>query len=219
MLIPRQALSTVLFAAKDATRHAINGVWIERDADGVPRCVATDGRRLAVVTWTEPDPADYPPIKGVDPTTRNPDGFSTLLPTADVRTILKAIPKSRTKPILEYVALDEAASSKNGIHLGVTDIESSQVWDILPLEGSFPRWQSAIDAPTSSDVTIRINARLLEDACKLARKFPNLDDGTSIVDLTIQPAADGPSRRPLRINIRNPEIGELKCIIMPCGPG
>ncbi len=215
MLIPRQALSTVLFASRESTRYAMQGILIERDADGVARCVATDGSRLAIVTWTEPDPADYPSIKGVDPTTRKPDGFSAILSRDDVRRLLKAIPKSRNKPILEYVALDEAASSKNWIVLGVTDLEHPQTWNILPLEGSFPRWQDVVPVEHSGLRSIRVNARFLADACALARKFPNDYGDRCIVDLTIDPAESGPSPKPLRVDIGG-EAGKLTCIIMSC---
>lgn len=216
MLIPRQALSAVLCASKEALRYAINGVLVERDADGVAHCVATDGHRLAVVTWPEPDPADYPPLDGVDPASRNPDGFSTILSSMHVHMLLKAIPKSRNKPILEYVALDEAASSPNGVLCTVTDLESVQTWNLQPLTGSFPPWCDVVPVPRSGLATIRIDARSLADACALAHKFPD-ETGKAIVDLTIDPTADGPSQRPMRIDIAG-EAGELLYVIMPCTP-
>jgi autotransporter-associated beta strand protein len=65
MLIPKQITALGKIVAKNASRYAVTSVRIERH-NGAPRALATDGHRALILTWDEPDVADYPPIEGMD---------------------------------------------------------------------------------------------------------------------------------------------------------
>ena len=45
-------------AAKDASRYAVNDVWLETEGEGAPCLVATDGRGIAVVPVGEIEPGE-----------------------------------------------------------------------------------------------------------------------------------------------------------------
>ena len=51
MLLPKAVCKLRDIATSEPTRYAIDGVLLERDADGKARAVATDGRRLIVVEY------------------------------------------------------------------------------------------------------------------------------------------------------------------------
>lgn len=215
MLVPKQALSVVSCATRESTRYAIGGVLIERDKDGVARTVATDGRRLAVVTWPECDPKDYPFLVTVDTGIRCP-GFCGVLATKDVKNLLKSLPKNSCKPALENIAIQEQVAKPGGaetFECAATDLEAEQHWTLQTIEGSFPNWQSIVPEEHPRAVRIRVNAKFLADACKLAFQFPG-EYGTPIVELTVEPESSGPSMRPLCITAEG-EAGKLTYVIMP----
>lgn len=45
--------SVLVVASTDVTRQQLCGVQLERDAEGITRAIATDGHRIAVVTYSE----------------------------------------------------------------------------------------------------------------------------------------------------------------------
>ena len=62
MLIPRSLAKLVSHTDKQSSRYALAGIQIQRESDGNPVAVATDGRRLAAIRWAEPNdgyPADF----------------------------------------------------------------------------------------------------------------------------------------------------------------
>lgn len=74
MLIPQNVFPISKIVDTDTTRYAIGGVRLERDEEG-PVAVATDGRRLIAVRWSE-DVA-YPSSVG---DVGQVQGFGTIIP-------------------------------------------------------------------------------------------------------------------------------------------
>ena len=142
MLIPKQALKFVdKIVSKEPSRYAINCALIEPNEDEV-NVVATDGKKLAVLTWT-PDalseqPADFPEIKGMDVTKHLEE--SIMLYYEDVKEILTAMPKKSTKPILQnFVAL--SANGDVEIQVGTHNLRNSKVLNLRRGEGVYPKWR------------------------------------------------------------------------------
>src|SRR5687767_2216501 len=106
MLIPSPALNVRKLATTEARRYAMNGVLVERMADGKPRMVATDGHLLGVVTWEETDAGEFPLIEGVNPAHEGKP-FRAILPTADLGGFATPSKAAKRRPILGNVALDE----------------------------------------------------------------------------------------------------------------
>src|SRR5206468_3237806 len=105
----------------DTSRYALGGVRLERDAEG-PVAVATDGKRLIAVRWSEAPGEDYP--AGVGDTT-HVDNFETIIPFKQWNEAAKLPPKRTPKPILTNVLLEE--TSANGtVRMAATDLETTK---------------------------------------------------------------------------------------------
>jgi hypothetical protein len=132
----------MLLACNDEQcRYALGGVLVERDAEGKPHAVATDGRRLHHVTWVEDDAAAMPGL-GLD--IRPRPGLAEILPAAAWKAAAKLpMPKRTPKPILQNVLLEE--STANGqVKLAATDLERSETQVVRSVEGRFPAWRDVL---------------------------------------------------------------------------
>ncbi len=173
MLIPPRIFSLVSLADKDATRYALGGVRFERDADGTARAIATDGRGLAVVTWPEDDPNEFPQVNGTDPTPR--PGFSAIIPVANCKDAAKLPPKKFIKPILENVALDETGGNWEGetpkpVTFAGTDLETGRIIEVRPLAGRYPHFLDCVPKYADHKCTrYHCDPAYLADLAKLAR--------------------------------------------------
>jgi hypothetical protein len=170
MLIPRTAFGAAKIADIASSRYALGGVQFQRSPDGSPLAVATDGRRLVALTWPEPDPAEFPPMAGLNPA---PNLAAKVIIPAKVcldagRSKLGL--KSK-KPVLHYVALDENTSTDELpagepgplVPLAATDLERIERFDSRPVNGRFPRWADCIPAYGESDISVSLDAQYLRE--------------------------------------------------------
>ncbi len=170
MLVPKNVFCISKACDTESSRYALGGVLVERDPEGNPVAVATDGRRLAVVSWTEDDGAEYP-VDGGD--AESVDGFSTIIDKSHWDEAGKAARKvaKSSKPILRNVLLEESANGK--VSLSTFDLESRRAIATRPIEGKFPKWREAIpeNRPEvnhrhflpDSEIDDRISAHMAKD--------------------------------------------------------
>lgn len=141
MFVPRSIAALATHTDPDSTRYALGAIRFERDAQGKPHAIATDGRRLLAVTWAEVEA----PAPGVD--TSRVDNFETLLPAKAIQSIAKAVkPKSSelwSKPELAYFTIEE--STANGrVNLIASNSESTSREVVNSIDGRFPRWRDVL---------------------------------------------------------------------------
>ena len=143
----------VTHAAKEHSRYAINGVLVEQQDDTLA-IVATDGRRMAVLTTPHPDAIDG-------------EG-STILPVAAIKT---AKIKARDSFIyLQYETERDATTHQRHI---ITTADGRCSISPADAVGTFPDWRSVLpktpnDAPANE---IGVNARYMADAMTLGENF------------------------------------------------
>lgn len=216
MLIPERVFPIVACAG-ESTRYALGAVHLERDAQGSPVAVATDGRRLLVVSWQEPSGEDYPDAVG---NVAQVDGFSALVPADAWKEAGKALPKKTYRPILSYVLLDE--SQVNPLLLGTTDLHSVRRFSPPAVEGRFPKWQEVI-APLillpklttgkgkpGYAVKVVVDAKMLAELLNVLAKM--LDDDSRGVTLYLPVNGDAP----LQIQATGSTVQALG-VLMPLG--
>ncbi len=135
-VIPRGVLESHRIAATEKTRFAMNGIRLERRADGKANAQATDGKRMISVTWSdESDRSDFPEVGlKTDPS----PGFVTILPQSVIEKALKVMPRKAPKPILERLAVEEEAGAGGEIKVASTDLAERTVFESRAVEGSFP---------------------------------------------------------------------------------
>ena len=149
MQIPRRVLSALTVCAdNENSRYALGGLRLERDGDKAI-AVATDGRRLMQVEWTEPD-ADGIDFGGLDVKPAADSDFArdgAILGIRDCKEIARTLkPKVRAakrKPGLEFIAMEEA-SANGTLKMAASDGEATTTRTIKTLEGRFPRWRDVI---------------------------------------------------------------------------
>lgn len=177
-------------ASDDGTRYVLNGIKIEADGSAI----ATDGHMALKIT-----PAmdcyeygkDYPVIEGMDVMGKfdksdDPKMTDTpkeklepfILPSDAVYQLLKALPRRHRLPVLEHVAIDVAATNKNGFAvLGTTDLETPQVFKPKKLDLQFPDYTKVIPGMDKTSkwkakVSVGFSIALLE---KLVRTLKSMD--------------------------------------------
>lgn len=172
MLIPSTILENVAkFASTDETRYVLNGVLVERDADGKPRAVATDGHRLMSVTWNE---------KSVDVDAVVPaEAQSFGVISADHATNAAKANKGRKGEIGALVLAEVSASvaSLKGVtgH-GATGVltPTGNATEVEKINGRFPDYRQVVPTrewlPKSEDnshyeTRVRLNPKYLASAC------------------------------------------------------
>ena len=211
MLIPKDICNVAKVAAKDETRYAIHGVNLERDADGKPWAVATDGKQLIAATWSEDPGEDFPGNLG-DPS--HVEGFKTLVPAKDFRDAAKLAAKGRllrARPILGNVLLDERATGADGTApMAGTDLESVRTAAPAKVDGTFPDWQAVIpEYDAGESVSVVINPTLLAGLLDVLAK---VDPGREpAVRLTIP----NESGRPIRLDTVGTGTVDAKAVLMP----
>ena len=178
MLIPSQIFPISKVCDVESTRYALGGVHLERDAEG-PVAVATDGRRLIAVRWSEAAAGDYPGGVG---DTAHVENFETLIPAKSWNEAAKLPPKRTSKPILANVLVEE--TSANGtVRMAATDLETTKQITPRSLEGRFPRWRDTMPKEQPGSITVRLDATYLAEVCAVLAKMVT-DDSSRGVDIT-----------------------------------
>lgn len=147
MLVPRNVFAVAKCADTSDGRYALSGVRFERDAKGKPVAVATDGKRMLAVQWTEAKPSDFPANVG---DTHHVADFATILPAKACDAARKGLGLKITKhllgikPVLENVLIEEPAV--NGVvPMATTNIHETQRSQPESLEGRFPLWRDVLN--------------------------------------------------------------------------
>ena len=222
MFLTKKALESVRLASRDDPRFAINGIRVEADGS----TVATDGHKLIRYTPAGlPGDQDAPAIDGVSMPANAPDLEPFILSADACKAIGKALPKRATLPVLAYAQLDTAATNENGhAVIGVTDLESPQVFKPAKLEGSFPKYEAVIPKPENElcfvglDVSylIQIGQTLKAQGFKRVRLSMQKDDpgrDTYVPERgTTKPA--GTEDKPVVFTAKN-EDGKATVVLMP----
>ena len=211
MLVPREVFKVSKAAAPDSTRYAVHGVLVQRDKDGTCRAVTTDGRRLALATWSDDQVReDWPPLDVGS--TRPVAGFETILPVRDWDQAGKNIPKRTNKAALKNCLVDE--TSANGkVDLVTTDCETHQALQATSIDGHFPKYQDVMpDYIVGEDaVEIGCDPKFLADAARMVGDMTN-DAECRLVRLVVPTNPD----RPFKVTARNATTGvECTNVIMP----
>ena len=208
MLIPPRILGISKLCDPESSRYALGGVRLERDKDGTPHAVVTDGRRILAVTWQEDKAQDYPSI-GLDPSPK--PGFETIIPKKVCEEAAKLPPRKTGKPILANVVIDETESNGK-VHLGATDLETDRKISPKSLEGKFPRWRDHFqDYQPHESTTMSVDCRMLAEILTVIQKSLLGDDQTKI-----NLAVPHNPRRAIIITSRDHEGVESQAVLAPC---
>lgn len=143
MLIPQHIFAVSKICDSSASRYVLGAVKLERDENGKPHAIATDGRVLIHATWNEDDHSQYPP--GVVETVEPKPGFECLVPEKQWNELLALAKKvgKCPKKILQNAVLDEV-NCNGTVSVGATDIDTARTLKIRQPEGRFPRWTDVI---------------------------------------------------------------------------
>jgi hypothetical protein len=187
-------------AAKEHSRYAINGVLVEQQDDTLA-IVATDGRRMAVLTTPHPDAIDG-------------EG-STILPTA-------AIKAAKIKARDNFINVRETTHRDGGAtrqrhKIGFIDGRCSISHDDT-INKTFPKWRDVIPVTPNDEPAdmIGVNAKYMADAMTLVSKFykrHGIKGEKASADTTAR-IYIGPANKPVTITaIADPYT--LKIVLMP----
>lgn len=167
MYIPYKLLAVAEVAATEASRYAINGVCVERDAVGKPVMIATNGHSLLSARWAETAP--NPSLFAVEQETVA--GFTTIIPRDHCLRMMKFVSKkaANDEPDCGIVVLDEVQSGEK-VLLETADGALSGRMESTPFKLQFPPWREIVPRykplPKSEDlygVRIAVNPQLLAD--------------------------------------------------------
>ena len=180
MLIPSQIFPISKICDVETTRYALSGVRLERDAEG-PVAIATDGRRLIAVRWSE-DVA-YPSEVG---DVAEVAGFETMIPKKQWDEAAKMPPKPSkylSEKALRNVLVEEP-SANGTVRMLAADREKNtkEIKATVP-QGRFPRWRDVMPKEQPGSITVRLDAAYLAEVCAVLAKMVT-NDSSRGVDIT-----------------------------------
>jgi hypothetical protein len=146
MFVPRSIAALASHTDPGSSRYALGGIRLERDSEGLPHAVATDGRRLAHVTWSDVILADRLP-SDFDP--KPVSGFETMLPTASIAAVSKAAKPGKNERYLserdqfDYFAVQEPGANGK-VELCAYNSTTVAREQTASIEGRFPKWRDVI---------------------------------------------------------------------------
>lgn len=153
MRILRNALAVATCATKGFNRYALGGVLIERVAHDTCRAVATDGRILACVQWTED--CETPRQPGW-PWSCSRAILSEQTCKAAARLAKPGKRESDNRPATRFVTMDEMNLNGRAKFTGETRC-NKQVFEAETLEGHFPNCCNVFPESSETDTTIRVD--------------------------------------------------------------
>jgi len=187
MLVPNRAFSIVKHSAAESSRYALGGIRFERDKDGSPYAIATDGRRLVAVNWQEPPVSLFPPVAGVS--LEPVDDFSTVVPVVACKDAPKLVkhPRNNPKPILEHVAIDEHGTNGR-VPIHATNLEKEVTLKPDSVEGKFPAWRDVFPRYNHANShSVRVDPACLAEILQTVREIATTRDCRGVT-LTIRDA-------------------------------
>lgn len=158
MLIPKSIQHIVNICASENTRYAVNGIHLSRDTSSADAedhrsvAVATDGRRLLIARWQEPDIGDWPDLADRGDVNTVWD-FWAIVPAKIWTEAHRSVPNG-CKPILQHVLLEErrpvkgkpSEVSQPDLTLVTTDGETVRRLTSPQSDGKFPKYQDVVPA-------------------------------------------------------------------------
>lgn len=196
MLVPKSVISELLkITYRDSSRYALDSILLERQADGSPVAVASDGQRLVAYTWQEPESH---PFKPSDAAPR--EGFSVLLSAAACKQIKswKLTTKGPRAEELNCVYVDEYSTRPQydkdtgeiseripTLAIRATDLSANYSIEDATGEGRFPKWRDCMPAERSGSVSVTLDAKLLAEIADVARKLATSEVNNGIT-LTVR---------------------------------
>lgn len=226
MLVPPQVFELHKLTNADTSRYCLGGIRFERDDNGQPVAIATDGRKLLAVQWPEPPAKKYPADK-VGLSADHKPGFETVIPAKACQKAAK-LPPRNTKTILRNVLIDETATN-GSVPMGAYDLEEAQQVRPQALEGKYVKWRDVYPRPEEEGrtVTVQLDARMLADLlttiqkasgdkdCRVKVTFhldsPDDDEGLPV------PMASRAWRNPVIVSTLASNGAKLSGVIMPYG--
>jgi hypothetical protein len=164
MLLNKASLAVAAFASDDASRPNLCGVLV--DADGTT--TATNGHCLARMSPCPLSVEDFPEIPGLPRRPGQPTLTPFILPSADAKSIAKAIPKRMAIPLLEAACLDVDFTNENGLYrIGITDLDAPQIRSGRKVEGEFPDVSQVLPKRPAA-ISIRIDVGYLKAVAAVA---------------------------------------------------
>jgi hypothetical protein len=212
MYIPYKLLAVAEVAAVEASRYALNGVCVERDAVGKPIMIATNGHSLLSARWVETEP--NPSLFAVAQETV--EGFTTIIPEDHALRMMKFVNKkaANSEPDCGVVVLDEVASGEK-IVLETADGALSGRMESTPLKLPFPAWRDVVPRykplPKNKDlhgVRIAVNPLLLADLLNAIDKAASSSRGV-ILTVPTEP------NRPILLERIGEDGEQLLGVLMP----
>jgi hypothetical protein len=220
MLTPRTVFDIHKITDAESSRYSLGGVRFERDEAGRPLAVATDGRRLMVLGWQEPDAANYP-LTAADSSARLPAGSGLLIPANDCREAAKfkvGAGLLKSKPFLGCSVIDESAADGQPVKIAASNLEKSVCDVVKQIEGRYPKWRDIVTPAVGEAVhSITVSADMLIEILEVAGKHCRLSDGTAQVVLSLD--AVEPSNRQLTITAANADGTTAYGVLMPVCDG
>jgi len=152
MLISKNHLKTRWTASKDSTRPILTTIQLRTEGDEVVS-VATDGYILSEVRDHTPAADEFPNVT---------DGIS----------ITEARVLATTAATISAAIKKNSISVLNYAHVGsdgvtVTNLEQTQQFKDVPVEGTYPRYQQLIPTSYQAKAVVTINPAYLEKLLKV----------------------------------------------------
>jgi hypothetical protein len=167
MLFDRSVFNISECAGVDHSKHLLDVVHLERDAQGNALAVTTDGKRFLVAKWKDHAKSlDYFEQSEKEANVTAVPTFETNIAIKPWDEIQKAIPKKCKKPALEHALLPETEVGKT-IPLETREDDGTvRRITAKPVEGVFPNWRESlpsynllVSSPGSNDaVRVRVPA-------------------------------------------------------------
>lgn len=163
------------FCSKEESRYTLQGIQVTPN-----ETVATDGHKLVWVSSAPFESKSFPVVQGMTAC----DTFTPfVLAKETASTVAKSIPKKTTIPVLTCAGICDALTPNEPSTrmIAVTDLQSPQVWQTVPLSGTFPNWQAVMPRWEKATSRITLNAEYLAQIAKFAAQF---NDRTHAVTLS-----------------------------------
>lgn len=120
----RFLIAALSVAAKDDTRHFLNGVFVHQLADNALRIVGTDGHRIFVVQLAQKDPIAWAQA-------------GAILPREELDRIVKYLGKGTNDVRIEFGLKHPS--------MKFIEVDGIAVFTVKPIEGTFPNYSVITD--------------------------------------------------------------------------
>jgi hypothetical protein len=213
-LLNKHNLELAKLCTKEESRYALSGIQItERET------VVTDGHILARVTFPQVDADSFPTVPGLSEGAAGAAAESFVMAKQAALDIAKAIPVGRKRgsiPILSHAILDRLTETEDGervARIGVTDLDTPQVFNSRAIPGQFPKVDLVCPKRQDARFKVSFDLRLLIPLLQQMNSFLK-SERTSTVQFSFY--GDEATPTPMRIDAHNPDTGQnFMGVIMP----